>query len=113
VRTVGVGRVDAVLLIDELISFGESLRIRINATCAEHNHSMRMLMRWFPWWTNGFSKLPPSQKHRVALYFAHYNFIRNNQTIKTTRATTAGVADMPSPVVDFVYRSPRCWRCGP
>lgn len=38
----------------------------------------------------------------TALFFFHYNFIRKHQTIKTTPAVMAGVADKEWTMLDFV-----------
>jgi hypothetical protein len=57
------------------------------------NLSMRMGMRRFTQLTNAFSKKIENLEHAVALYFMHYNFIRVHQTLKTTPAIAAGVAN--------------------
>jgi len=66
------------------------------------NLTMRMQMRRFTRLTNGFSKRIENHKHSVALHYFHYNFIRKHQTIKTTPAVMAGIADKPWTMVDFV-----------
>ena len=43
-----------------------------------------------------------NHKHAVALHYFHYNFIRIHQTIKTTPAVKAGIADKVWTMVDFV-----------
>lgn len=57
------------------------------------NLTMRMGMRRFTRLTNGFSKKIENHRHAVALHFMHYNFCRVHQTLKTTPAVDAGVAD--------------------
>lgn len=57
------------------------------------NLTMRMGMRRFTRLTNGFSKKVENHCHAVALHFVHYNFCRVHQTLKTTPAVTAGLAD--------------------
>jgi hypothetical protein len=52
--------------------------------------------------TNAFSKRLENHKHAVALHYFHYNFIRVHQTIKTTPAVKAGIADKVWTMVDFV-----------
>ena len=59
-------------------------------------------MRRFTRLTNGFSKRLQNHKHAIALYFFHYNFIRVHQTLKTTPAVAASVADKVWTMVDFV-----------
>ena len=50
-------------------------------------------MRRFTRLTNAFSKKIESHAAAVALYFTWYNFGRVHQTLKTTPAVKAGVAD--------------------
>ena len=54
---------------------------------------MRMQMRRFTRLTNGSSKRVENHHDAIALHYFHYNFIRKHQTIKTTPAVMAGVAD--------------------
>jgi IS1 family transposase len=57
------------------------------------NLTMRMQMRRFTRLTNGFSKKLENLKAHIALHFAHYNFVRIHQTLRTTPAMTAGLTD--------------------
>jgi IS1 family transposase len=57
------------------------------------NLTMRMGMRRFTRLTNAFSKKVENLAHAVSLHFMHYNFCRVHQTLKTTPAVAAGVAD--------------------
>ena len=50
-------------------------------------------MRRFTRLTNGFSKKIENLAQAVALHYMHYNFCRVHQTLKTTPAMAAGVAD--------------------
>ncbi|MCC7464483.1 MAG: hypothetical protein IT480_18720 [Gammaproteobacteria bacterium] len=43
--------------------------------------------------TNAFSKKAENLAHAVSLHFMYYNFARKHQTLKTTPAIEAGVAD--------------------
>jgi len=43
--------------------------------------------------TNAFSKKVENHACAIALHFMHYNFARIHQTIKSTPAMLAGVAD--------------------
>jgi IS1 family transposase len=66
----------------------------INTSYVERqNLSMRMSMRRFTRLTQAFSKKIESHAAAVALYFTWYNFGRVHQTLKTTPAVKAGVAD--------------------
>ena len=57
------------------------------------NLTMRMGMRRFTRLTNGFSTKVENLTHAVAVHYMHYNFARVHQTLKTTPAMAAGVAD--------------------
>jgi IS1 family transposase len=57
------------------------------------NLTMRMSMRRFTRLTNAFSKKIENHAAAVALYFMWYNFGRVHQTLKTTPAMAAGIAD--------------------
>ena len=66
----------------------------INTSYVERqNLTMRMGMRRFTRLTNAFSKKVQNLGHAVALHFLHYNFCRVHQTLGTTPAIAAGVAD--------------------
>lgn len=57
------------------------------------NLTMRMSMRRYTRLTNAFSKKVENHAAAVSLHFMHYNFCRVHQTLKTTPAVAAGVAD--------------------
>lgn len=57
------------------------------------NLNMRMGMRRFTRLTNAFSKKVENLAASVALYYTYYNFGRVHQTLKTTPAIKAGIAD--------------------
>jgi len=57
------------------------------------NLTVRMQMRRLTRLTNAFSKKSENLKAAYALHFAHYNFVRVHQTLRTTPAMAAGVAD--------------------
>ena len=68
--------------------------MHVSTSYAERqNLSMRMSMRRFTRLTNAFSKKVENHAAAVALYFMWYNFGRIHQTLKTTPAIAAGVAD--------------------
>jgi hypothetical protein len=54
---------------------------------------MRMSMRRFTRLTNAFSKKLDNHAYAVALHFMYCNFVRKHQTLKTTPAVAAGIAD--------------------
>ncbi|MEM1098127.1 MAG: IS1 family transposase [Planctomycetota bacterium] len=66
------------------------------------NLTVRMQNRRFTRLTNAFSKKIDNHRHSVALMYFHYNFVRKHQTIKTTPAVFAGIADKPMTMVGFV-----------
>lgn len=57
------------------------------------NLTMRMSMRRYTRLTNAFSKKLENHAAAVSLHFMHYNFCRVHQTLGTTPAVAAGVAD--------------------
>lgn len=57
------------------------------------NLTMRMSIRRYTRLTNGFSKKLENHVAALSLHFAHYNFCRVHQTLKTSPAVAAGVAD--------------------
>jgi IS1 family transposase len=66
------------------------------------NLTMRMSMRRFTRLTNGFSKKVENHVAALALYFMWYNFGRKHQTLGTTPAVKAGVADHIWSVEDVI-----------
>jgi IS1 family transposase len=66
------------------------------------NLTMRMSMRRFTRLTNAFSKKVENLMHAVSLHFVHYNFVRRHQTLKTTPAVAAGLADHEWTIDDLV-----------
>ncbi len=66
------------------------------------NLTMRMSMRRFTRLTNGFSKKIENHEHAIALHYFYYNFIRKHQTLKTTPAVAAGLANRVFSVLDLV-----------
>jgi len=57
------------------------------------NLTMRMGIRRMTRLTNAFSKKPENHRAAIALHFAHYNLVRQHQTLRTTPAMAAGVQD--------------------
>ncbi len=57
------------------------------------NLTMRMSIRRYTRLTNAFSKKVENLAAAVSLHFMHYNFCRVHQTLGTTPAVAAGVAD--------------------
>jgi IS1 family transposase len=57
------------------------------------NLTMRMQMRRFTRLTNAYSKKLDNLKAAIALHFAHYNFVRVHQTLRTTPAMAANLTD--------------------
>lgn len=66
------------------------------------NLAMRMSMRRFTRMTNAFSKKIENHICALALYFTVYNFVRIHETLKTTPAMQAGVADRLWSMADVV-----------
>lgn len=57
------------------------------------NLTLRMSNRRFTRLTNAHSKKIENHEASLALHFMHYNFCRKHQTLKTSPAVAAGVAD--------------------
>jgi len=66
------------------------------------NLTMRMGMRRFTRLTNAFSKKVENHAAAVALHMMHYNFARTHQTLKTSPAVAAGVADHVWSIAEIV-----------
>jgi len=66
------------------------------------NLTMRMSMRRFTRLTNAFSKKLENHIAAISLHFMFYNFARVHQTLKTTPAVAAGIADRVWTVADIV-----------
>ena len=67
--------------------------VTTEAYVERQNLSVRMTNRRFTRLTNAFSKKCENHEHMIALYYAFHNFARVHQTLKTTPAVAAGVAD--------------------
>jgi IS1 family transposase len=68
--------------------------VHVNTSYVERqNLTMRMSMRRFTRLTNAFSKKLENHFAAVALHFMYYNYAKVHQTLKTTPAVKAGIAD--------------------
>jgi hypothetical protein len=73
---------------------GDPDESRVSTSHVERqNLTIRMGMRRFTRLTNAFSKKALNLDRALALHFVYYNFARKHQTIKTTPAIRAGIAD--------------------
>jgi IS1 family transposase len=73
---------------------GDPDPLHVSTSYAERqNLTMRMCMRRFTRLTNAFSKKIENHAAAVALHFMYYNFTKVHQTLKTTPAVKAGIAD--------------------
>jgi transposase-like protein len=73
---------------------GNPDRHHINTSYVEkHNQTMRQNMRRYTRLTAGHSKKLDNHRFATALHFVHYNFARNCQTVKSTPAMAAGIAN--------------------
>lgn len=73
---------------------GEPDEKKISTSIVERaNLTIRMQNRRFTRLTNGFSKKLENHEAAMSLYFVYYNFCRVHQTLRTTPAVAAGIAD--------------------
>lgn len=73
---------------------GDPIESQISTSNVERsNLTMPIGMRRFTRLTNAFSKKLENHAHAIGLRFMYYNFCRRHQTLKTTPAAAAGVAD--------------------
>lgn len=66
------------------------------------NLTMRMSMRRFTRLTNAFSEKVENHVAAISLYFMFYNFGRVHQTLKTSPAVAAGIADHVWPIEEIL-----------
>lgn len=66
------------------------------------NLSMRMGIRRFTRLTNAFSKKLENHIHALSIYFMHYNFVRQHQTLRVSPAMEAGVSNKLWSLMDVV-----------
>lgn len=74
--------------------FGAPVEELVSTSYVERqNLTMRMQIRRMTRLTNAFSKKLRNHKAATALHFAHYNFVRRHQTLRTSPAMAAGVTE--------------------
>jgi IS1 family transposase len=77
-----------------VVVFGDPDESHVSTSHVERqNLTMRMGMRRFTRLTNAFSRKALNLDRALALHFVYYNFARKHQTLKTTPAIKAGIAD--------------------
>jgi len=85
------------------VKCGDPDLAHVSTSFAERqNLNMRMGMRRFTRLTNAFSKKVENHEHMIATYYAFYNFVRVHQTLKTTPAVAAEVADHVWTITELV-----------
>ena len=79
----------------------------ISTSYAERqNLNIRMQNRRFTRLTNAFSKKAEMLAYSIAIAFCYHNFVRVHQTLKTTPAVKAGIADRKWTIEDMVNLLP-------
>jgi transposase-like protein/IS1 family transposase len=77
--------------------------------CTSHiersNLNMRTFIRRMTRLSNGFSKKWANHEAMLALYIAHYNYVRIHGKLKTTPAVASGVEDHRWPVRELIERT--------
>jgi IS1 family transposase len=68
------------------------------------NLTMRMGMRRFTRLTNAHSKKYANHLYALALFFMHYNFVRQHKTLRTSPAMAAGLTDRLWSMEDIAER---------
>lgn len=87
------GPAEVIEVIPTTITGEPKLSLISTSYIERQNLTMRMMMRRFTRLTNAFSKKLANLRAAVALYFAHYNFVRVHQTLRVTPAMEAGITD--------------------
>jgi IS1 family transposase len=77
----------------KVISGNPDLRRVGTSHIERQNLTMRMCMRRFTRLTNAFSKKIENHSLAISLHFMYYNFVRKHQSLGTTPAVAAGVAE--------------------
>ena len=79
----------------------------ISTSYAERqNLNIRMQNRRFTRLTNAFSKKAEMLAYSIAITFCYHNFVRVHQTLKTTPAVKAGIAERKWTIEDMVNLIP-------
>lgn len=82
---------------------GEPDPKHVSTSYAERqNLNIRMQNRRYTRLTNAFSKKAEMLAYSVSITFCYHNFVRVHQTLKTTPAIAAGVADRKMKIEDLV-----------
>jgi hypothetical protein len=93
-RQAGAGSYGRVKSEKKSVIYGNPRQDRISTAMAERlNLTSRMQQRRLTRLTNAFSKKVTNLRAAVALHFFHYNFVRRHESIGTTPAAEAGIAD--------------------
>lgn len=80
-------------------AFGEDIS---TSHVERQNLTLRMNSRRYTRLTNGFSKKIENHWHALCLHYWHYNWSRKHQTLKTTPAVAAGIANRRMKMAELV-----------
>lgn len=82
---------------------GQPAMEHVSTSYAERqNLNIRMQNRRYTRLTNAFSKKADMLAYSLAITFCYHNFVRKHQTLKTTPAVAAGIAEKPWKIEDMV-----------
>jgi len=88
---------------EKAAAWGEPDMDRISTSLAERvNLTARMGQRRLTRLTNGYSKKRENLCAAIELHFAHYNLVRIHETLGTTPAVRAGLAESPWSLAELV-----------
>lgn len=95
-----------IVSIEKHANFGHPDEDRVSTSYIERlNLTLRMHLRRFTRLTNGYSKSLRHHRAMQSIFFAWYDFVRVHQTVRTTPAVAAGLAERPWTMRELLERA--------